>query len=71
MQISSNLDLIEIATLFAEDKVDQLEPLLQCLDVRQPSNDQARQWYVDNTELWSVVVAPYVLVQEISKAAKN
>ena len=32
----------------------------------QPSNDQARHWYQENTEFWAVVLAPYVLIQAVS-----
>lgn len=71
LHVSSNLDLIEIAVLFAEDNAEQLEPLLESLEIRQPSNDQARNWYANNVELWSVVVAPYVLVQEQTSDGKK
>lgn len=64
LQIDEDLDLVETASLFADDKVDVLEPLLQALKVRQPTNEQARSWYDQDSELWSVVVAPYVLVQD-------
>lgn len=62
--VDAQLDLVKTATAFAEDRTDELEPLLAKLKVRQPSNDQARYWFDQNAELWTVVVAPYVLVQE-------
>lgn len=64
LRVDSALDLVEVATLFAEDNAVELEPLLGSLRVSQPTNDMAREWYANNTELWSVVVAPYVLVQD-------
>ena len=63
LNVNEDLDLVEVAALFAEDKADELEPLLKSLSISQPSNQLAKQWYADNTVLWSVVVAPYVLVQ--------
>ena len=63
LNIKEDLDLVEVAVLFAEDRANELEPLLKNLSISQPSNQLAKQWYADNTVLWSVVVAPYVLVQ--------
>jgi len=63
LNVKEDLDLVEVAVLFAEDNADELEPLLKDLSISQPSNQLAKQWYADNTVLWSVVVAPYVLVQ--------
>lgn len=57
-------DLVQIATLFADDDADTLKPLLESGRLTAPDNARARQWYTDNAELWCVVVAPFVLVQE-------
>ncbi len=62
--VHADLDLVHTASLFADDDAAALEPLLSELKVRQPSNQQARDWYERSAELWSVVVAPYVLVQD-------
>ena len=63
LRVDQSLDLLDVAVLFAEDKADELEPLLDELKVSQPPNDLARSWYQENPLLWTVVVAPYVLVQ--------
>ncbi len=68
--VDESLDLVSVASMFANDDSNQLEPLLEALQIRQPTNDQARQWYGDDVELWSVVVAPYVLVQEFAENKK-
>ncbi len=62
--VSKDLDLVTIATLFAEDKASELAPFLESENIAPVSNDQARHWYDNEKELWSVVVAPFVLVQE-------
>jgi len=62
--VDASLDLVEVATYFADDSAKDLEPLLAKLLIRQPTNPQAKKWYADDAELWSVVVAPYVLVQD-------
>ncbi len=64
LNVSSELNLVEVASLFAEDKAAELEPLLSQQLIQQPDNQLARQWYDDDVELWSVVVAPYILVQD-------
>ena len=63
LKVDQTLDLLDVAVLFAEDRAKELEPLLSDLKVSQPSNDLARSWYQENPLLWTVVVAPYVLVQ--------
>jgi hypothetical protein len=64
LYVDKSLNLVETAVLFADDKVDELAPQVNSELITQPSNDQARAWYAKNIELWTVVVAPYVLVQE-------
>lgn len=62
--VGDSVNLVETAVLFAEDHADEISKLLNSVIISYPSNDQARGWYSANVELWSVVVAPYVLVQE-------
>ena len=63
--LSKDLDLVKTAALFANDQSALLKPLLEAKKVAAPSNDQARQWVDNDALLWSVVVAPFVLVQEL------
>lgn len=58
------LDLVEVAVAMSEDSSSFLEPMIEDGSLKHPSNEQARAWYQQDTDLWSVVVAPYVLVQE-------
>ncbi len=64
LHVDKSLDLIKTAVLFAEDMADDLAPQIENEMITHPSNDQARAWYEANIELWTVVVAPYILVQE-------
>jgi len=64
MNVEPSLDLVEVAILFAEDDSSKLEGLLQSNRIGAPNNDQARDWFNREALLWSVVVAPFVLVQE-------
>lgn len=63
--LSSDLDLVKTAVLLAEDKSAQVQQLLESKQLAPPSNQQARKWVDADAQLWSVVVAPFVLVQEI------
>ncbi|MFT5571209.1 MAG: hypothetical protein ACI9FR_000117 [Cryomorphaceae bacterium] len=65
--VSAELDLVTTAALIAQDRRAELEPLLTSNKVAAPSNDQAREWFNEGALLWSVVVAPFVLVQQAEK----
>jgi len=66
--VDESLDLVEIATMFAEDRANELQVHTETGTVAAPSDQQARDWYLNNAQLWSVVVAPYVLVQDSPKS---
>ena len=71
MNVDPSLDLPEVALMFAEDKSKELALLVESSQVSAPSNDQARVWYAQEAELWSVVVAPFVLVQDRGDSLTN
>ena len=62
--VSPCLDLVKIASWLANDQSSELLEHIDAGAIVQPSNEQARTWYNGNAELWTVVVAPYVLIQE-------
>ena len=64
ISIAKDLDLIETAQLMVEDNKDAIEKLMSQNKLQHVSNEQAKKWYADNTLLWSVVVKPWVLVQD-------
>ncbi|HEY5800969.1 MAG TPA: DUF2288 domain-containing protein [Burkholderiaceae bacterium] len=66
--IAPGLDLIEIGVLLANDDKDTLAPLIEQGKVARVSDAQAGAWSATGNTLWSVVIAPFVLVQE-SKTA--
>ena len=61
--VSADLDLVEVAAAFAADSADKVGAFINNQQISVPSNDQARDWHKREIMLWSVVVAPYVLVQ--------
>lgn len=62
--VADALDLVQVAAWFAQDDTQALKPYIETGQVAAPSNDIAKTWYEQKAELWSVVVAPFVLVQE-------
>lgn len=62
--VSDKLDLVRVAVCFAEDDSEALKSYLDNGQVSPPTDQHAKDWYDDDVELWSVVVAPFVLVQE-------
>ncbi len=63
LTIDQQLDLIDVAFQFQQDNATQIEQWLNSNLVRQVSNEQARQWFNDDAQLWACVVAPWVLIQ--------
>ena len=65
LHVADELDLIEIAAQFANDDSSSLAAFIKSNKIAPPTNDNARKWHDANTLMWSVVVAPFVLVQQI------
>ncbi len=63
LQVESGVDLVLTAAYFSIDAADQIKSLLDSDDLYPVPDSVAREWYDADQELWSVVVAPFVLVQ--------
>ncbi len=61
--VDQQLDLIEVGYQLQQDNSALVGEWLQQELLRQVSNQQARQWYNDDAELWACVVKPWVLIQ--------
>ena len=61
--VAGDLDLIEVAVAFAEDRAEQLKQWSDQGRVGGVTDDQARTWFEAGQGLWTVVVMPWVLVQ--------
>lgn len=64
IRVDSTLDLVEVAVSFANDNRPIVERWFTAGQVERLSMDTARDWNSRDPELWAVVVAPWVLVQE-------
>lgn len=65
--ISTQLDLIEVAYHFSIDDKAQVQIWLNEKTIAQVPDELALEWFNSNTQLWAVVIKPFVLVQEIHK----
>lgn len=66
VKVSPALDLLDVAAELAADNTARFEQWMASGQVGEVAPDLARHWYQENTELWAVVIAPWVLVQDRS-----
>ncbi len=64
MTVSPGLDLVQLGAHMIRDDKSIIDAWLETGGLRKTSDDDARVWSEGETELWAVVVAPWVLVQE-------
>jgi len=62
--VSNKLDLVEVAYQFSIDNKSQVKEWLNNKTIAQVPDELALEWFNSNTQLWAVVVKPFVLVQE-------
>ena len=61
--VNSQLDLVEVAYQFSIDNAEQIQIWLQQQLIAPVSDQQAQHWFNENSQLWAVVVKPWILVQ--------
>lgn len=66
--VSAELDLIAVAVAVAQDDKASIAAWLSAAQVGKLEAVQASDWFERDPSLWSVVVAPWVLVQERTAA---
>jgi hypothetical protein len=62
--VASKLDLIDTAARMIQDEKGSVEKWLEQGLILQATTDDARCWNETDPDLWAVVVAPWILVQE-------
>jgi hypothetical protein len=63
ISVAAELDLVEVAFQFSVDNKNQLEQWLKAGLVAPVADQQASDWYQNDSEVWAVVIRPWVLVQ--------
>lgn len=64
--VAVELDLVDVATKFAEDDRVSVSGWINSGKVVRATDDHGRRWGQRNQTFWAVVVAPWVLVQEMT-----
>lgn len=64
VRVAPELDLLDVAAELTADNKAQFQHWMKQAQVGDVSPDLARAWYDREAELWAVVVAPWVLVQD-------
>ena len=65
--VSSNTNLLDVAVAFSMDNKEDVSKWLTSGEVAKVSDQQAKQWYQQNTTFWSTVVKPWVLIQPLKQ----
>jgi hypothetical protein len=63
--VKPGCDLIDVACHFANDNKLEVESLMKLGTVFQPTDIKVRDWHDRQAAHWAVVIAPWILVQEI------
>ncbi|AOY89659.1 hypothetical protein BKP64_16590 [Marinobacter salinus] len=66
VRVAPELDILEVAAELASDNKTRFQQWMQESKVGDVAADLAQAWYDRNAELWAVVIAPWVLVQDRS-----
>ncbi|NVK32617.1 MAG: DUF2288 family protein [Gammaproteobacteria bacterium] len=66
VEVVEAVDLIAVAQALNRDDAQQFQAWINEGVVSRVSDDRAKDWTSRDPELWAVVVAPWVLVQEKS-----
>jgi hypothetical protein len=66
IKVNPQLDLIEVAAKMVQDDAAAIESFSNAGDIARASLDDARQWEENQPLFWTVVVAPWVLIQPCS-----
>lgn len=58
-------DLVVVAEMLIGDKAEEVNKLYEDGLLHRALDEDAIRWQEENTEFWAVVVAPWVIVQEV------
>ncbi len=70
IKVATGLDLIEAATQIIQDDKTTVAKWMEAGQLGHPTLDDARDWVERQPDFWAVVVAPWVLIQEVVTAAE-
>ncbi len=62
--VDAGLDLVAVAAAFVRDDEAAVMAWMTAGQVQRADTEQARDWHARDADLWAVVAAPWVLVQD-------
>lgn len=68
--VAPGQDMVHIAECLVRDQADEIGRLFEEGALHRAMDEDAIRWEKDNSEFWAVVVAPWVLVQEIEGVSR-
>ena len=63
--VDSELDLVSTAKQISQDADEAIKSLIESDKIHRATDDDALRWNDSEQQFWAIVVAPWVLVQEI------
>jgi hypothetical protein len=65
--LSEGEDLLEVATAISRDDKNEIKGLIDSGRIVRATDEHAKNWQATDPLFWAVVVAPWVVVQEIAE----
>lgn len=65
IRVAPGMDLVEVALTVAENRTDRVQGWLADGSIARADTPDAEGWHRRQPTFWAVVVAPWVLVQEV------
>ena len=65
VKVSPEVDLVEVAACFVDDDKEAIERWLTSGELERAMDEDAKRWTEEDPVFWAVVVAPWVLIQEV------
>ena len=66
--VNSDQDLVTVAKHLAADSTKEINHLIKASMLSLVTDDEAREMIENDSQVWAVVVAPWVLIQKVSEA---
>lgn len=66
-KIEKGTDILDVAIIMSRDDKDSLEQLINDKKVQGAEIEDAKKWHETEASLWTIVIAPFVLVQEFEQ----
>lgn len=63
IKVEDGMDLVSVAHAISTDDAEKLETWINEQKILRQFDDDAVEWSANNTEVWGVVIKPWVLIQ--------